>query len=96
MELNLDEISLLQDSVVLKQKIDEIMRFFQQKGFDAKIKSHSFWDMLYIDDTLRFNLYVSIPVHDKISPIEKKANSTPNRKKQKTFLQAFKDVIHGV
>jgi len=41
MELNLDEITLLQDAVVLKQKIDEVMEFFLQKGFEAKMFNNS-------------------------------------------------------
>jgi type IV secretory pathway VirB4 component len=65
MELNFNEIASLQNAEVLKQKIQEVMTVLQEKGFEAKIKSHGVWDMLYIDNMLRFNLYVSIPVHDK-------------------------------
>jgi hypothetical protein len=68
MEFNFNEIALLQNSKVLMQKIQEVMTFLQEKGFEAKIKPYrdgDVWDMLYIDNMLRFNLYVSIPVHDK-------------------------------
>jgi hypothetical protein len=68
MEFNFNEIALLQNSKVLMQKIQEVMTFLQEKDFEAKIKPYrdaDVWDMLYIDNILRFNLYVSIPVHDK-------------------------------
>jgi hypothetical protein len=65
MELNFDEIDLIQNSEALKQKIQEVMTVLREKGFEAKIKSQRLWDMLYTDNKLGFNLYVSIPVHDK-------------------------------
>jgi hypothetical protein len=90
MELNFNEITLLQNAEVLKQKIQEVMTVLQEKGFEANIKPHGVWDMLYMDNTLRFNLYVSIPVHDEEKNI-RQSRSTPKRKKAKTFFQAFED-----
>ena len=65
MEFNFNEIALLQNAEGLKQKIDEVIGILREKGFNAEIKKSSFWDILYINDTLRFNLFVEIPVHDK-------------------------------
>lgn len=65
MEFNFNEIALLQNAEGLKQKIDEVIGILRDKGFNAEIKKSSLWDILYINDTLRFNLFVEIPVHDK-------------------------------
>jgi len=62
MELYLNEFDLLKDGEILKQKIEELLSTLQEKGFNSKISPSS---ILYDDNNLRFDLSVSIPVHNK-------------------------------
>jgi hypothetical protein len=65
MEFDFNEIVLIQNGEIMKQKIHEVITVLHEKGFQAKINSHGFRDMIYKNNILHFNLSVSIPVHDK-------------------------------